>query len=174
MAPQKDSNGIATAALVCGIISIVIAPIPLISPVLGILAIVFGVLSLKTLHRSKAIAGIATGAVGALLSIVLISMIFIALPALQRSQRDSARKADVAAASSEVVSYMTNYRGEMPDSRWLEGLSYSQIDTIAGSGVATTTTAIYKAGSDCAGEAGSRAYSIVVKLESGADYCSGS
>lgn len=50
---------------------------------------------------------------------LIFLMVFIALPALQRNQRDTARKADVGAVSSAVVSYTGNNRGKFPDTTGL-------------------------------------------------------
>lgn len=45
---------------------------------------------------------------------LIFLMVFIALPALQRSQRDTARKSDVGAVASAVVSFTGNNRGTFP------------------------------------------------------------
>ena len=75
--PQQ-SNGMATAALTCGIIGTLVAWIPfvvVVGIVLGILALVFGVKGLRRSAivgsgRGLAIAGIVTGAVTLLLSVL--------------------------------------------------------------------------------------------------------
>ena len=72
------SNGIAVAAMVCGIIAALIAWIPLLvigGLILAILAVVFGIQGLKRARTSErgrgfAIAGLVTGVVGLLLSVV--------------------------------------------------------------------------------------------------------
>lgn len=45
---------------------------------------------------------------------LIFLMVFIALPALQRSQRDGARKSDVASVAAGVVAYTGNNRGAFP------------------------------------------------------------
>lgn len=45
---------------------------------------------------------------------LIFLMVFIALPALQRSQRDTARKADVSSVASGVTSFTSNNRGAFP------------------------------------------------------------
>ncbi len=174
MAPQNNNNGLAVAALVLGIISIVLCFVPFLSAILAILAIIFGIIALKSARRGMAIAGLATGILGLLLGILIFAMIFIGIPALQRSQRDTGRKADVSLASTEVVDFMTNYRGELPEASWLDGLDYSVIDTVSGGGVPSSTIAVYTPGVNCDGTESARAYRIVVGLESGGDYCMGS
>lgn len=46
---------------------------------------------------------------------LIFLMVFIALPALQRSQRDTQRRDDVSRFVSQLNSYATNNRGELPD-----------------------------------------------------------
>ena len=45
---------------------------------------------------------------------LLMLMVFLAWPALQRSQRDQARKDDVAAISTAIATYRTNNKGRLP------------------------------------------------------------
>lgn len=45
---------------------------------------------------------------------LLMLMVFLAWPALQRSQRDQARKDDVAAISTSIATYRTNNKGRLP------------------------------------------------------------
>jgi hypothetical protein len=71
-------NGIATAAMVCGIIGVLLAWVPFVVVagfVLAVLAIVFGLRGLRRssesgVGRSKAITGVVTGAIAIALSIV--------------------------------------------------------------------------------------------------------
>ena len=105
---------------------------------------------------------------------LIFLMVFIALPAIQRNQRDTGRKADVSLASSEVVDFMANYRGELPEASWLDGLDYSVIDSVSGGGMPSSTIAVYTPGVNCDGTESARAYRIVVGLESGGDFCTGS
>ena len=45
---------------------------------------------------------------------LIFLMVFVALPALQRSQRDTARKGDVAIVGAAVTTFTSNNRGELP------------------------------------------------------------
>jgi prepilin-type N-terminal cleavage/methylation domain-containing protein len=46
---------------------------------------------------------------------LIFLMVFIALPALQAGQRDTARKSDASAVVAAVNSYISNNRGQFPD-----------------------------------------------------------
>ena len=74
--PQKDRKGLAIAAMVLGIVALVLFCLWYISIPCAILAVVFGILSLKSSKRGMAIAGISTGAVGFILMIILYVFIF--------------------------------------------------------------------------------------------------
>lgn len=84
VAPQRTSNGLATAALVLGIIAAVLGLIPflfLFSFTCGILGIVFGFIGRSRsresgVGRKSALTGIITGALGIVLAIV--GVVFIA------------------------------------------------------------------------------------------------
>ena len=89
---QSESQGLAIASLVLGILAIITCLVPYISIALGVIAIILGVISVKTKGRKKAISGIVTGSVGVVLAIIVPVMTFVALPALQKNQRDIARK----------------------------------------------------------------------------------
>ncbi len=81
----QGGNGIATAALVCGLIAVVLAWMPFIvvaGLVLAVLAIVFGIQGLRRATaggpgRGKALAGVVLGAVGLALSVlgVILSVV---------------------------------------------------------------------------------------------------
>lgn len=171
MDTKMQNNGLAVAALVLGIVALVLCFVPLVGAISGILAIVFGAIARKSHRRGQAIAGIVTGSIGIVLGILCFFVVFAAMPALQRSQRDMARKLDVSNASSEVMSYQANYRGEAPTSNWLNDQSYTQINEIVSVGDPTTSTAVYTIGESCEGVTGGNAYKISVKLESGDIYC---
>ena len=74
--PEKDRKGLAIAAMVLGIVALVLFCIWYISIPCAILSIVFGILSLKSSKRGMAIAGIATGAVGFVLMVILYVFVF--------------------------------------------------------------------------------------------------
>lgn len=171
---QADSQGISIASLVLGILAIITSVVWYISIVLGILAIVFGVISVKKRGRKKAIAGIVTGSIGIVLSLLIIWMMQAALPALQKSQRDTARKNDVSVLSTDVTSFMSENRGQLPSADDLTASSLAQITSVTSDGEPTTDTAVFKTGANCDGTASSRNYAITILLENGSSYCQGS
>jgi len=81
MAPAGGSNGFAVAALVLGILSLVMFFTIWLPFLLGVLAIVFGALGISRANRiggkqkGLAIAGLVCGAVGMVLAIVFIVLI---------------------------------------------------------------------------------------------------
>ncbi len=91
-------NGIAIAAMVCGIVSVVLGWLPVvfaIAVVLAVLAIIFGIVGMRRSRatgrrRGFAIAGVVTGALG--IPIAVIGLIFtIAVFTRDRSLREPAR-----------------------------------------------------------------------------------
>lgn len=74
---KKDRKGFAIAAMVLGIISIPLFCIWYISIPCAILAIIFGVLAVKSSRKGMAIAGIATGATG--LVLLVVTYLFLAI-----------------------------------------------------------------------------------------------
>lgn len=72
--PRNETNGLAVASLVCGILSIVF---PFFGFVLSIVAIVTGCIGLNNNNRGMAIAGIICGAAGILLNILYIVLFAI-------------------------------------------------------------------------------------------------
>ncbi|OEV21229.1 DUF4190 domain-containing protein, partial [Streptomyces nanshensis] len=81
----QPSNGLGTAALVLGIISVVGFCMYGVNIVLGILALIFGIIGLgrakrgEATNRGMAIAGIITGSVGIVLGSVLLGFIIWAV-----------------------------------------------------------------------------------------------
>ena len=63
--------------MVLGIVSLVLFCIWYISLPCAILAIIFGIIAIKSSKRGMAIAGISTGAVGAILMILLYVIVFV-------------------------------------------------------------------------------------------------
>lgn len=171
---QKGGQGLAIAALVLGILAIVTALAWFIAVVLGVLAIIFGAVSLKSQGRGKAIAGIITGSIGIVISLLLVFVVLAALPSLQGSARDTARKSDVSSLTSSVLDYQTNNSGKLPAAADLSASGLVQVKTLAGEGAPTTESAVYVTGKDCDGAASARAYSVSVLLENGSTYCLGS
>jgi uncharacterized membrane protein len=75
---QNNNNGLAIAALALGIVSVPIFFIWFISFIAGVLAIIFGAISLKSSGRSMALAGLITGCVGASLSVLFVLILILA------------------------------------------------------------------------------------------------
>lgn len=68
---KKDKKGFSIAALVLGIISAVLFCLWYISIPCGILAIIFGILGIKSSKKGMSIAGLVTGAIGLVVSIII-------------------------------------------------------------------------------------------------------
>ena len=85
-AVPHHGSGMAVAALVLGIISLVLCWIWFIGIPIGILAIVFGVLSKKQpANKGMAMAGLVTGIIGVVLAIVIV---VIALTTVNKAAND--------------------------------------------------------------------------------------
>jgi uncharacterized membrane protein YdbT with pleckstrin-like domain len=169
---QATSQGLSIAAMTLGIISIVTVLLWFLAIILGVLAIVFGAVSLRSAGRKKALAGIITGSIGIILSILLVVVVLTAVPALQRNQRDSMRKSDLTTLSSDIVSYQSNNRGQLPTAEELSADSLGRIQSVRSTGEPTTGEALYLVGVDCQGNASSpRSYSLTVVLDDGSIYC---
>ena len=69
--PAKDRKGFSIAALVLGIVAIVLCCIWYISIPCGILAVIFGILGIKSSKKGMSIAGLITGAIGLVISIII-------------------------------------------------------------------------------------------------------
>lgn len=171
---QTEGQGLAISSLVLGILAILACFVWYISIVLGVLAIIFGAVSVKKRGRGKAIAGIATGSIGIVLSLLILWVISAALPSLQKSQRDTARKNDVLTLATDVVSFQTENRGQLPNASDLATSNLAQVTSITGEGEPTTDKAVFKTGTNCDGVAATRNYAITILLENGSTYCQGS
>lgn len=171
---QTEGQGLSIASLVLGILAIITSIVWYISIVLGVLAVIFGAVSVKKRGRKKAIAGIATGSIGIILSLLIVWMVQAALPALQKSQRDTARKNDVTVLATDITSFQTENRGQLPSASDLATSSLALVASVVGDGEPTTETAVYKTGASCDGASSSRAYAITILLENGSPYCQGS
>lgn len=171
---ETNNQGLSITSLVLGILAIITSLVWYIGIVLGILAVIFGVVSVKKQGRKKAIAGIVTGSLGIILSLLIIWIMQAALPALQESQRDTARKNDVSVLVSDVLSYQTENRGQLPSASDLVTSSLAQLTSVAGDGKPTTETAVFKTGTNCDGASSTRNYAITILLENGSPYCQGS
>ena len=170
--PTSDNSGLAVVSLIAGILSILVCLLVWLSLLLGVAAIVCGVISLKSAGRGKAIAGIVTGSIGIVLSILVFLIGFFAVPALQQEQTNSARKNDLSLLMSDVTAYESLHQGSLPAASDLSTDDLSQITAVTASGSPTATKALYKVGVDCRGEAeGTRAYSLSILLGDGSVYC---
>ena len=77
---EKDKKGFSIAALVLGIIAIVLCCIWYISVPCGILAIIFGIIGIKSSKKGMSIAGLITGAIGLVISIIMfVALVFFGL-----------------------------------------------------------------------------------------------
>ncbi|AHB42018.1 hypothetical protein RAAC3_TM7C00001G0152 [Candidatus Saccharibacteria bacterium RAAC3_TM7_1] len=178
---HSGGQGLATASLTLGIISI---PLLGVGAILGILAIIFGAVSLRQNQgRKKSVAGIITGSIGILIAILLL-VVYLAVPSLQANNNDTARKADVTNLTSDVIDYQANNRGKMPSKYELSKAKLVQVSDIKqaaydgygydGNPKPTLDTAVYTIGENCNGEKANRNFSITVLLENNTVYCVGS
>ena len=77
---EKDKKGFSIAALVLGIIAIVCCCVWYISIPCGILAIIFGIIGIKSSKKGMSIAGLITGAIGLVISIIIfIALVFLGM-----------------------------------------------------------------------------------------------
>ncbi len=161
----RTSQAFSIASLVLGIVSLLNLIFWFVSLPLGILAIIFGILGLKTAGRGKAIAGIITGGLGALISLLIFAIVIVALPSLQSAQRDTARKSELSGMAADIVTYQTNNQGLLPVA---SDVPRDSLDVLEDDSV------LYTPGIDCDGNKGSRFYSLEIVLENGTNYCVGS
>lgn len=78
--PQNDKKGFSIAALVLGIIAIVFCCVWYISIPCGILAIIFGIVGIKSSKKGMSIAGLITGAIGLVISIIMfVALVFFGM-----------------------------------------------------------------------------------------------
>lgn len=75
--PKKNKKGFCITSMVLGIVALVFFCLWYISIPCGILAIIFGVLGIKSANKGMAIAGLVTGSIGLVISTLIIIMIFI-------------------------------------------------------------------------------------------------
>lgn len=80
---------------------------------------------------------------------LIFLMIFLALPALQRSQRDTARKNDLARFASSLTTYKSNSNGKTPWSATNANgvvVDFANVSATAGAGYGTFLTQYLKTG----------------------------
>lgn len=75
--PKQEKKGFCIASLVLGIVALVFFCLWYISIPCGILAIIFGILGIKTVNKGMAIAGLITGCIGLIVSIFIFVALFI-------------------------------------------------------------------------------------------------
>lgn len=73
----EDRKGLAIASMILGIISIVLCCAYGISIICAILAIVFGIISIKSSGKGMAISGIITGTIGIIITIAIFIFLFL-------------------------------------------------------------------------------------------------
>ena len=74
---EQDKKGYCIAALVLGIIALIFSCVFYLSLPCAILAIVFGIIGIKSKEKGMAVAGLITGAIGLLISISIIIFVFV-------------------------------------------------------------------------------------------------
>lgn len=76
--PKKDRKGFCVASMILGIIALVLFCLFYISIPCAILAIIFGILGLKSTGKGMAVAGLVTGSIGLIVTIAIIVIAFTA------------------------------------------------------------------------------------------------
>lgn len=93
-APANEKKGFSIAALVLGIIALVLCCIWYVSIPCGIIALILGIIGLKSSKRGMSIAGIITGVIGMILSIVLVIAIVMLGVSIFNSAKDAIEDSD--------------------------------------------------------------------------------
>lgn len=75
--PKKEKKGFCIASMVLGIVALVFFCAWYISIPCGILAIIFGILGVKTINKGMAIAGLITGSIGLFISTLIVIALFV-------------------------------------------------------------------------------------------------
>ncbi len=110
----KDRKGLAIASLVLGILALVLFCIPYVPEICGILALIFGIIGLKSSKRGMSIAGIVTGILGIVLCVVLyIGIAFLGL-SLFNTAVDSIDSIDTD-AMQQTVDELEEYSDRLQD-----------------------------------------------------------
>jgi hypothetical protein len=102
-ADTGSGNGIAVAAMVCGIVAVVLGWIPVlfaIGAVLALLAIIFGIVGLRRARtsgrrRGFAITGLITGAIGVGVAVVGLVLTIVLFRAIDRYENPPAASASI-------------------------------------------------------------------------------
>lgn len=169
---DNGGKGLAVASLTLGVLAIVLFWTWILAIILGVLAIIFGALSLNSAYRKLAIAGLTTGIAAILICVLVVVVIFTAIPALQNNQTNTERKADLSSLVSEAISYETDNKGAVPTAADLSTSGLQAITSVVATGEPTQETAVYSAGVGCNGQSVARtSFSIKIKLSDGTTYC---
>ena len=75
--PKKDRKGFCIASMVLGIIALVLFCVWYLSIPCAILAVIFGILGIKSKGKGMAIAGLVTGSIGLVVSVLIIIFLVI-------------------------------------------------------------------------------------------------
>lgn len=131
--PVADRNGLAIASMVLGILSIVF--VWFLGFILGILAIIFGGLSVRrTTKRGLAITGLVTGIVALVLSlgIFLFAIVSVTYSGIQERAEETSRQTDAATVQKKAEAFSAD-TGAYPSFQEMEAeLSSSDIMISAG------------------------------------------
>ena len=76
-AKKENKKGFCIASMVLGIVALVFACVWFISIPCGILAIIFGIIGIKTVNKGMAISGLITGGIGLAISFVIFMALFM-------------------------------------------------------------------------------------------------
>lgn len=108
---KKDRKGFSIAALVLGILAIILCCTCIVSIIFGIIAIIVGILGLKSSKRGMAIAGISTGAVGLILGIIIGVVLWLPMGIYIYNKANITSDAleNIQSIQDELDSYDTNY-----------------------------------------------------------------
>ena len=82
---KEDRKGLAIAAMVLGIVSIVFCCVYWVSIICAILAIIFGIVAIKSSGKGMAISGIVTGSIGIFISL-FVTILLIGLSSVIYNQ----------------------------------------------------------------------------------------
>lgn len=169
---QQPTNkqGLAIAALVAGIISILTALIWFVSIPLAVVAVIFGALSTKSAKRGMAIAGIVTGSIGVVLSIIITYVVLFVVPNQINSMTDSVRKNDIQNLVANINQYRSENNGKLP--KTLE-VPTDNVELLKVSNYKKPTSVIaaYVPGEDCSGARGDAKFSVSIEMSNGEIYC---
>ena len=78
---KEDKKGFCIASLVLGIVTLIFFCIWYISIPCGILAIIFGILGIKSTGKGMAVAGLTTGTIGLVISIIILVLVTVGIMA---------------------------------------------------------------------------------------------